>query len=262
MGLAKKGATTKNQRRAAKAAAAAAAAAAVASAGSAAQTNSTSTAPRPSSPEAGVKKKTKLKKGSARVSEIKGSPSKEDAHLTHHEHKLECHYGPPVGIKTMVNDEWQTCHSAWEALVPIFGTAIQKKCIWQPFFYDGECKKHLEVLGFTDVVHTSDDFFVKVKDKKFMKKVDLIWDNPPYTNQDIKEKVLRALSESGKPFCVLLPLSILHAQFARDILDTKAIQVVIPRKVLVKKKNQNPVPFKYLVWLCYKVGLEKDLYML
>eukprot|EP00927_Polykrikos_kofoidii_P046714 TRINITY_DN40854_c0_g1_i1.p1 TRINITY_DN40854_c0_g1~~TRINITY_DN40854_c0_g1_i1.p1 ORF type:complete len:324 (+),score=65.04 TRINITY_DN40854_c0_g1_i1:193-1164(+) len=176
--------------------------------------------------------------------------------------KSEAHVGPPVGIKTMSNDEWQTCRSAWEALVPIIGEKYRDKRIWQPFYYDGECSKHLASLGFKRVTHTPEDFFKRVKSKKFLKSVDLIWDNPPYTNQDIKEKVLRACEASGKPFCLLLPLSILHSQFMRDVLETSKIQTVIPRKVHVKKRNQAQLPFKYLVWLCYKMDLKKDLFFI
>ena len=59
----------------------------------------------------------------------------------------------------------------------------------------------------------------QVKDPKFMKKVDLIWDNPPYTSPETKERVLRALVATGKPFAMLLPISVLHVGFVRDIVD-------------------------------------------
>eukprot|EP00746_Dinoflagellata_sp_MGD_P091348 gnl/MRDRNA2_/MRDRNA2_36212_c0_seq1.p1 gnl/MRDRNA2_/MRDRNA2_36212_c0~~gnl/MRDRNA2_/MRDRNA2_36212_c0_seq1.p1 ORF type:complete len:276 (+),score=66.34 gnl/MRDRNA2_/MRDRNA2_36212_c0_seq1:147-974(+) len=175
--------------------------------------------------------------------------------------KQESQYGPPVGVKTMANDEWQTCLSAWEALTPMFKSYMKRR-VWQPFFYDGECSNHLRSLGFQDVIHTQEDFFVKVEDPAFLGKVDLIWDNPPYTSPEIKERILRALAKSAKPFCMLLPLAVLHAQFCRDVLDMTKVQAVIPRKVQVKKRNQDPVPFKYLVWLCYKMALPRDLYFI
>ena len=34
-----------------------------------------------------------------------------------------------------------------------------------------------------------------------------------------QERVLRALVASGKPFSMLLPISILHVGFVRDIVD-------------------------------------------
>eukprot|EP00928_Gymnodinium_smaydae_P035610 TRINITY_DN25028_c0_g1_i1.p1 TRINITY_DN25028_c0_g1~~TRINITY_DN25028_c0_g1_i1.p1 ORF type:complete len:305 (-),score=56.33 TRINITY_DN25028_c0_g1_i1:20-892(-) len=243
-----KGATTKRQRRAAKLAA-----------------NAAGTAAAPpglgssdDAPAEVVRRKAKKKaRKSAEAEELEREAAEPPRRL-----RSEDHFGPPVGVKTMVNDEWQTCRSAWEAMVPILGPKYRTKRVWQPFFYDGECGKHLQSLGFEHVTHSREDFFEKVKDKKFMATVDFIWDNPPYTNQPIKERVLRACVESGKPFCLLLPLSILHAQFARDLLDCSQVQSVIPRKVYVKKRNQEPLPFKYLVWLCYKTGLDRDLYFL
>lgn len=174
----------------------------------------------------------------------------------------ELPWGPPVGVKTMVNDEWQTCKSSWEALVPILGPLYMDKCVWQPFYYDGICCRHLEELGFNSVVHVRADFFKKVEDPAFMQKVDVIWDNPPYTDQVTKEEVLRALVKCGKPFCVLMPISTLHAQFLRDVLDTSKLQVIMPRKVWVRKRRVEPIPFKYLAWLGYNLGLPKDLYLL
>jgi len=173
-------------------------------------------------------------------------------------------FGPTGGVpKTMANDDWQTCLSAWDALLPIMGPHYLKKRIWQPFYYDGECQKHVQSLGFKRVVHTNEDFFVKVQDEAFMKSVDFIWDNPPYTNQKLKEDILKALLQSGKPFCVLLPISILHAAFFRTMADTSLIQAIIPRKVMVTKIDlEEQVPFRFLVWICYRTKLERDLYLL
>merc|ERR1712167_525314 len=121
-----------------------------------------------------------------------------------------------------------------------------------------------------------DDFFARVEDKTFMKDVDFIFDNPPYTSPETKQKVLEALKKTGKPFCMLLPLAVVHGQFVRDLFKeymgdfssdkseatsnvsasgTSRIQLVIPRKVIVTKgdvlkggeEKQKEIPFKYLV---------------
>lgn len=132
-----------------------------------------------------------------------------------------------------------------------------------PFYYDGQCANHLRSCGFDQVVHRADDdFFLRVRDTKFLKKVDLIWDNPPYTSPETKEAVLRALATSGKPFAMLLPISVLHVAFVRSILDMSQVQVIIPRRVFVCKREGPEVPFKYLCWLCYRLGLKRDLYFL
>ena len=87
-----------------------------------------------------------------------------------------------------------------------------------PFFYDGKCANHLRSLGFKDVVHKQEDFFARVLDAKFLKKIDLIWDNPPYTSAETKERVLRALAASGLPFAMLLPIS--DSEIRPDTLPT------------------------------------------
>ncbi|CAD7950833.1 unnamed protein product [Amoebophrya sp. A120] len=185
--------------------------------------------------------------------------------------KPESQRGSCFLVKTMVSDEWQTCPSAWQQVtdqVLVKSAKFSNKKalrIWQPFYYDGKCAEHLKKFcGFPNVHHKpGEDFFEKVKEEKFLRTVDLIWDNPPYTNPEMKQKVLRALVASGKPFCMLLPVAILHAAFVREIIsDMSQVQVLLPRRVWVRKKNQNPVPFKLLLWFCYKMDLPKDLYFL
>lgn len=176
--------------------------------------------------------------------------------------------GPPVATTSgrlgsqhadgVSNDEWQTCRSSWAAVAGLFDSWRARR-VWMPFYYDGECGAHLRSLGFANVTHADEDFFERVADAKFMESVDLIWDNPPYTTPDMKERVLRALAASGKPFAMLLPISVLHVGFVREIVDMRHVQVIIPRRVQVKKSDAAAVPFKYLCWFCYKANLERDV---
>ena len=174
--------------------------------------------------------------------------------------------GPPVATTSgrlsgsVPNDEWQTCPRTWAQIAPHFA-AWRSRRVWMPFYYDGRCAGFLRDLGFTDVIHTDDDFFERVLDKKFMKSVDIIIDNPPYTTSDMKEKVLRALADCGKPFCMLLPISILHVAFVRDIVAMDTVQAIVPRRVWVKKEGPDAgeIPFKYLCWFCVRTALERDL---
>jgi hypothetical protein len=147
-------------------------------------------------------------------------------------------------------------------VAPLVKRFKQKKkgsAVWMPFYYDGQCGNYLTELGFQNVVHEEKDFFERIKDKKFMDTVGLVWDNPPYTGAGIKEQILSVLHDSGKPFVLLLPSSVLFSKLVRDTLDMDHVQVVMPRKVMVRKTNQAPVPFKHLVWLCYRLNMDKDL---
>ncbi|KAJ1620366.1 hypothetical protein T492DRAFT_602446 [Pavlovales sp. CCMP2436] len=166
---------------------------------------------------------------------------------------MSANYGCPA------NDEWQTTARTWASLAPAI-ERYRTKRIWMPFYYDGACAEHLRALGFEDVVHEADvDFFERVQDTAFMRTVDVIIDNPPYTNREIKERVLRALAQCGKPFVLLLPISTLHVAFVREALDMSAVQAIVPRRVHVRKSSGPELPFKYLVWLCYRTAFERDL---
>ncbi|CAJ1416919.1 unnamed protein product [Effrenium voratum] len=175
--------------------------------------------------------------------------------------------GPPVSTKSgwlscrVANDEWQTSLQAWRAAAPHFAS-YKKKTVWMPFYYDGACADHLRALGFVNVIHKKEDFFERVLDESFMRRVDLIWDNPPYTAPEMKEKVLRALAQCGKPFAMLLPISVLHVGFVREILDMQRVQAIIPRRVHVRKTGQELLPFKYLCWFCFRTQLPRDLIFL
>lgn len=166
--------------------------------------------------------------------------------------------GSSGGGMAIENDEWQTTRRSWEAVAAHF-CAWKAKRIWMPFYYDGKCAEHLRSLGFAHVIHERADFFERVRDAKFMATVDLIWDNPPYTNQETKERVLRALAACGKPFAMLLPISVLHVAFVREIVPMDTAQAIIPRRVHVRKREGPELPFKYLCWFCVGARLGRDL---
>jgi hypothetical protein len=160
------------------------------------------------------------------------------------------------------NDEWQTTARTWATLAPAL-EAHRSARIWMPFYYDGKCAEHMRALGFERIIHEPNvDFFERVQDEAFLSSVDLVVDNPPYTNREIKERVLRALALSGKPFILLLPISTLHVAFVREALDMQRVQAIIPRRVHVCKADGPELPFKYLVWFCYRTCFAKDLLFL
>jgi hypothetical protein len=74
--------------------------------------------------------------------------------------------------------------------------------------------------------------------------------------------VLRALVDADVPFCLLLPLGVLHGAFVREALEVRKVQALVPRRCWVSKKGEREVPFKYLVWLCYGLELERDLVLM
>ena len=131
------------------------------------------------------------------------------------------------------------------------------------------------------VVHEEADFFARARDQSFLAGVDIIIDNPPYTSAETKEAVICALVDTAKPFCILLPSSVLFTQLFRNNLPD-GVQLVLPRRVKVCKTGGDPVPvraqgsagrrfvcavltcrpptqFKQMVWICRGCELAKDL---
>ena len=39
------------------------------------------------------------------------------------------------------------------------------------------------------------------------------------------------------------------------------VQLVLPRRVRVCKTDHPPVPFKFMSWVCYDMGLPRDLFL-
>ena len=160
-------------------------------------------------------------------------------------------------------DEWATATRTWASLFRVLdANGYKGKKIWAPFVYDELAGRRMREAGFERVVHKRWDFFARVRDAPFVKSLDCVVDNPPYTGKNVKERILRALVDVDVPFCLLLPLGVLHGAFVRDILEEKHVQVIIPRKCYVFKKGGTEVPFRYLCWLCYKMNLERDLYLI
>ena len=164
------------------------------------------------------------------------------------------------------DDEWATSQRAWNALAKHLEKFKGKK-IWAPFYYDGKVKTRLKQAGFRGkVTHEKRDFFKLMNDKKFLANVDAIIDNPPYTGKGMKEKILTKLIAKDVPFCLLFPLGVLHSKFLRDLTAAKErrkkVQAIVPRRVFVHKEFGEELPFKYLVWLCYGLELERDLVLM
>ena len=91
-------------------------------------------------------------------------------------------------------------------------------------------------------MHKREDFFKRINDRVFVKSVSAVVDNPPYTGKGMKERVLRALVDADVPFCLLLPLGVLHAATAREILDPELVQALVPRRCWVSKRGAVQVP--------------------
>jgi hypothetical protein len=172
-------------------------------------------------------------------------------------------YGSMSGGMSIEDDEWATATRTWRSLFTVLGAnGFRTKKVWAPFVYDELAGKRMREAGFERVVHKRWDFFDKVRDGPFVRSLDAVVDNPPYTGKGMKQKVLKSLVDAELPFCLLLPLGVVHGAFVREMLEERYVQIIVPRKCYVFKKNGAEIPFKFLVWLCYKMELERDLYLI
>ncbi len=136
----------------------------------------------------------------------------------------------------------------------------KNKIISMPFFGDGSCATHMTELGF-EVIHQDEDFFEHDRG-------DIVVDNCPF---QFKKKIIKTLVYRDKPFMLILPVSTICYNYSK-ILKNK-LQIIIPKKrpkfiEYDKTTGQSDpnwmkksCPFDCL-WLCYKIGLEKDIIFL
>lgn len=148
-----------------------------------------------------------------------------------------------------VNDEYMTRKSAWEDIKDYIPT---NKVIWECFYGDGKSGQYLRELGF-EVIHEPIDFFENNKG-------DILISNPPFSNKD---KVFHRLKELQKPFIMLVPTTVLHTKYFKEIFSDERIQLIIPyRKRQFDKvgleRQKNNCSF-YTLYICWKMELEKDV---
>tara|TARA_R110000796_G_scaffold20508_1_gene60932 strand:+ start:287 stop:787 length:501 start_codon:yes stop_codon:yes gene_type:complete len=146
------------------------------------------------------------------------------------------------------NDDWNTPKEAFEDIQHLIP---KDKVIWESFWGDGQSGKYLQELGFT-VEHHDIDFY-----ENPVFHYDLLISNPPYSN---KPKLFKRLAELDKSFMMLLPVSTISKKFLKTYFKDK-IQIVVPSKRIhfVKAGEHSKSCWFDTVWICYKMGFEKDI---
>ena len=118
---------------------------------------------------------------------------------------------------------------------------------------NNETSKSVDILrdlGHDVIGHHTIDFFAEDFG-------DIIISNPPYS---IKKKIFARLAELDKPFILIVPISTITKQFVRA-LEKDKLQMIIPRKRMQFEKAKVPLSRCWFdtAYLCYKIGLEKDI---
>ena len=150
------------------------------------------------------------------------------------------------------DDEYMTPKSAWEDIQDFIP---KNKVLWEPFYGDGKSGENLRELGF-EVIHKQIDFFEHDLGE-------ILISNPPYTK---KKEVFQRLKSLGKPFIMLVPTTVLHTMYFKETFWDENIQLIIPYR---KRQFYSPKkPLKkdgcsfYTLYICWKIGLEKDVILI
>tara|TARA_Y100000114_G_scaffold60327_1_gene55284 strand:+ start:1877 stop:2410 length:534 start_codon:yes stop_codon:yes gene_type:complete len=154
------------------------------------------------------------------------------------------------------HDDYATPQYAWDEIINFIP---KNKTIYEPFYLDGGSGKYLKSKGL-NVIHENIDFFENAKKLEY----DFILSNPPYANC---KKLFSFLKEVDKPFMLLLPTVKLHTNYVSDFFDGRETQIIIPRKRVhfvkyvdgVAVKDWKPLTSFDCVWICYKMGFDKDI---
>ena len=119
--------------------------------------------------------------------------------------------------------------------------------IWDPYYCNGATKRHLQALGFNNVIHENQDFYKLIECKATIPDHDVFLTNPPYSEDHI-ERLLTFLNtnnikiddgdgdpthdnnalSSSRPFCLLLPNWVARKKEYKTLLSHKTVFYVSP----------------------------------
>ena len=153
-------------------------------------------------------------------------------------------------LKFNEDDAYNTTQDMWQDINHLIPKG---KIIWEAFMLNNTSSKSIDILrelGHDVLGDKSIDFFVEDFG-------DIIISNPPFS---IKKKIFARLAELDKPFILIVPISTITKQFVR-VLDRDKLQMIIPRKRMQFEKAGNHLKRCWFdtCYLCYKIGLEKDI---
>ena len=83
------------------------------------------------------------------------------------------------------DDDYETTESIWECIIPFVSF---DKIIYEPFYCSGRSKEILNGLGYDNVIHEDEDFFINHQRHTY----DIVISNPPFSK---KKKVFDMLRE-------------------------------------------------------------------
>lgn len=133
------------------------------------------------------------------------------------------------------HDHAETPFTAYADIEPLlFGLALQLRSnkarlkIWDPYYCEGSCVKHLGSLGFSGVRNVNEDFYETIaacREPPF----DVLVTNPPFSG-DHMERFLTYLATLDRPWFALMPQFVAQKRY---FFEWKAAAVASGREVPV-----------------------------
>ena len=152
------------------------------------------------------------------------------------------------------DDDYESTPAIWSYILPFVSFDA---VIYEPFYCSGRSKEILNSLGYKNVIHKDEDFFTNYMKYNF----DITVSNPPFS---IKKKVFDTLKNIGKPFIMVVPVSILTKKFFMEKYRDTDVSILIPRNRMQfsKKGEVSGRCWFDTIFVCYKLKLDKQIIFL
>ena len=170
----------------------------------------------------GKKKKQKQKQAAAQPQQQAQAASKPQPQQTQNQTKRKV--GKKSGawadatarhpfVVTAVSDHAETPAAAYEDLRPFLEAVGDAPTIYDPYYADGGVARRLGALGFGQVINRNRDFYEDLRTGN-LPSHDALVTNPPYSADHI-ERLVAHVSETRKPFALLVPTYVLGRAYWR-----------------------------------------------
>ena len=170
----------------------------------------------------GKKKKQKQKQAAAQPQQQAQAASKPQPQQTQNQTKRKV--GKKSGawadatarhpfVVTAVSDHAETPAAAYEDLRPFLEAVGDAPTIYDPYYADGGVARRLGALGFGQVINRNRDFYEDLRTGN-LPSHDALVTNPPYSADHV-ERLVAHVSETRKPFALLVPTYVLGRAYWR-----------------------------------------------
>ena len=122
--------------------------------------------------------------------------------------------GQRHGFETNHLDHCETPREAYEHIKPYLLELAKKlnisdpgrnMILWDPYYCDGSAKRHLNAIGFQNMIHENRDFYATISTDETIPKHHVLITNPPYSDDHIDRLLTYVSRYPERPFCLLMP---------------------------------------------------------